>query len=194
MIMRTIFVFAWIFAPSLSRAQCASPTGSAGTLRWISGSSKVMWCNGASWVDTTNSTVASCSGTTAGTINYASSVLRYCNGTNWISMKGPSAGSCAGTTAGTFTYNSGANKFRFCDGTNWYNMEVAAVDCTAPWGGTVANGSSVTAYIQEVYCWDYGDPFNSCTDVGNKETRTCSSGVLSGSYTFETCQVTCCGC
>jgi hypothetical protein len=181
------FLISFLFAGA-AWSQCASPTGTAGTLRWISASSKVMWCNGTSWVDTTNTTGSSCSGTTAGTINYASSVLRYCNGTNWISMKGASAGSCSGTTAGTFTYNSGANKFRFCDGTNWYNMEVAAANCTAPWGETVLHGDSVTAYAVSFSC---GFP-NECE---TSETRTCNNGVLSGYLSAGYCNwESCCSC
>ena len=188
-----LILFVSCLSSSLAWAQCASPTGTAGTIRWISASSKVMWCDGTNWKDTTGTTGSSCSGTTAGTISYASATLSYCNGTNWISMKGASAGSCTGTTAGTFTYNSGASKYRFCDGTNWYNME-ASLNCTAPWGATVNNGSSVTAYLVSQFCWDYGDPLNSCTQAGNYESRTCTNGVLSGYMSNQSCIVTCYGC
>ncbi len=85
-------------------AACASPAANAGQLQWISASSKVMWCDGTSWQDTSNGTVSSCAGVTAGTKNYASGIFSYCDGTNWISMKGSQAGSCAGTSAGYFDY------------------------------------------------------------------------------------------
>jgi hypothetical protein len=47
--------------------------------------------------------------------------------------------------------------------------------CTLPWGGTIANGASVTAYQAST-----GNP---CIT----QTRTCTNGVLSGSYTYQTC-------
>jgi type IV pilus modification protein PilV len=60
-------------------------------------------------------------------------------------------------------------------------------DCTAPWGDAVTNGSSVTAYLSEA------EPFgnvavspNTCHDA---ETRTCTTGTLSGSYTNQTCSI-----
>ena len=52
--------------------------------------------------------------------------------------------------------------------------------CNAPWGGTVANGASITAYSTNVA--PYG---SSC----QPQTRTCSSGALSGSYTAQSCYV-----
>jgi Tfp pilus assembly protein PilV len=51
--------------------------------------------------------------------------------------------------------------------------------CVAPWGATVADGGSVTAYLDET-------PATSCTS----QTRTCTAGSLSGSYQYETCTVT----
>lgn len=47
--------------------------------------------------------------------------------------------------------------------------------CTLPWGGVIANGGSATAYLAATGA--------SCTS----ETRTCTDGVLSGSYNYETC-------
>ena len=57
-----------------------------------------------------------------------------------------------------------------------------AQSCDLPWGGSVAHGSSVDAYSSSSV--SYG---NSCNDV--KQTRTCTNGVLSGSYTNENCVV-----
>ena len=53
-------------------------------------------------------------------------------------------------------------------------------DCTAPWGGTVSNGASITAYEQSSV-----PSGSSCVD----ETRTCTNGVLSGSFTQQNCTV-----
>ncbi len=52
--------------------------------------------------------------------------------------------------------------------------------CTLPWGGTVASGASVTAY--QTSSVPYGTSPVS-------EQRTCTNGVLSGSYTFSSCTV-----
>ncbi len=63
--------------------------------------------------------------------------------------------------------------------TNGSCSVITAQDCTAPWGATVSDGSSVTAYLDAT-------PTTACTS----ETRTCTTGVLSGTYTNETCTVT----
>ena len=118
-----IFILIVLLQGAPVLADCSSPiAGVAGQLSWISSASKVQYCDGTNWKDTTVSTGASCSGTTAGTKTYSSGDLSYCNGTNWISMKGASLGSCSGTTAGTFNYESANSRYRFCDGTNWYKM------------------------------------------------------------------------
>lgn len=54
----------------------------------------------------------------------------------------------------------------------------AGWDCALPWGGMLANGASVTAYLTSC-------ALLSCTG----QTRTCTNGVLSGSYTQQTCNV-----
>ncbi|SMF97400.1 hypothetical protein SAMN02949497_0427 [Methylomagnum ishizawai] len=51
--------------------------------------------------------------------------------------------------------------------------------CDLPWGGTLANGQSVTAY-QTAASAD-------CESAANKQTRTCANGVLSGDYTEQAC-------
>lgn len=53
-------------------------------------------------------------------------------------------------------------------------------------GTSVASGSSVRAYrigiaYEPVYCFD----------ANNRETRTCRDGVLSGTYTYRTCEDRC---
>lgn len=123
----SIFIFLISFD---AFSDCASPSAVAGQLQWISGVSKVQYCNGSSWVDTTATTGASCAGTTGGTINYSAGDLRYCNSTNWISMKGSSIASCAGITAGTYQWDSGLTKMKYCDGTNWYALGGAAATPT----------------------------------------------------------------
>ena len=53
-------------------------------------------------------------------------------------------------------------------------------DCSAPWGATINNNASVTAYQAESV-----PTGNSCVS----EQRDCSQGALSGSYVYETCTV-----
>lgn len=49
--------------------------------------------------------------------------------------------------------------------------------CTLPWGGTIGSGSAVSAYQSAVS--------SNCASI--VETRTCSNGTLSGSYTNQSC-------
>jgi sugar lactone lactonase YvrE len=129
MMQRSLLLFLVLSGgPQLAHAACTD--GVAGQLKWISADSKIEYCDGSSWRDTTQSTGASCSGTPAGTINYLSGDLRYCNGSNWISMKGSSVGTCSGTSAGTINWNSGTAKMRFCDASNWYDMTAGGAGCS----------------------------------------------------------------
>lgn len=60
-------------------------------------------------------------------------------------------------------------------------------DCTAPWGATVTNGSSVTAYLNAIE--PNGSVAVAPNTCPNAETRTCTTGTLSGSYTNQTCTI-----
>lgn len=53
--------------------------------------------------------------------------------------------------------------------------------CNLPWGGTISEGQSVTAY-------SYGSlpPGGNCSNY--RQTRTCTHGTLSGSYPYSSCQ------
>ena len=53
----------------------------------------------------------------------------------------------------------------------------ATTSCSLPWGGTIGDGQSTTAYQADVS--------SNCPGVA--ETRTCNNGTLSGSYTFQSC-------
>ena len=55
--------------------------------------------------------------------------------------------------------------------------------CTLPWGGTIASGSSITAY--------YATPV-ACGSTCTSQTRTCTNGTLSGTYTKQSCTVSAC--
>lgn len=60
----------------------------------------------------------------------------------------------------------------------------ATADCTTPWGVSVTNGTSVTAYSNATVPSGF-----TCTDNSNSESRTCTNGILSGSYTNSLCAV-----
>jgi eight-cysteine-cluster-containing protein len=61
-------------------------------------------------------------------------------------------------------------------------VNVSSYSCTLPWGGTIANGSSVIAYSSSSVA---------CGSTCSSQTRTCAWGVLSGSYQYSKCSVSC---
>lgn len=80
-------------------------------------------------------------------------------------------GSCA-TSYGT-DFSIGSTQYWLCN---------AVVNCTAPWGATIAHNTSIGAYQTATV------PFgSSCASVW--ENRSCFSTVLSGSYTNQYCTV-----
>jgi hypothetical protein len=62
-----------------------------------------------------------------------------------------------------------------------YTSPTCTTDCTLPWGGTIGTGQSVLAYLAS----SPSSPSQTCASMA--QTRTCTSGVLSGSYTSQTC-------
>ena len=58
-----------------------------------------------------------------------------------------------------------------------FNKSGAPTSCGLPWGGTIGDGQSATAYQIDV----------SSNCAGVAQTRNCSNGTLSGSYTFQSC-------
>jgi hypothetical protein len=116
----------------------------------------------------TTSTPANCTAPWGGTVAHGSGVYAYAS----------SSVSCGGSCS---------SQYRTCDnGTlsgSYTNSSCSVQSCTAscslPWGGTLAHGGSVTAYLASSVCG------TSCTS----QTRTCSNGSLSGSYTNQSCTV-----
>lgn len=97
-----------------------------------------------------------------------------CIPTVTFNQTGPSGSSGSGTfTAITpFATNNGV-------------APTTLASCTTPWGTTIASGSGVNAYNQAVGTYDpaTGQYAADCID----EYRTCTDGVLSGSYQYENC-------
>lgn len=92
---------------------------------------------------------------------------------------------CNASFYGALRYNTSTDEFLICQNNGTWGVvdlggmgDCGSTDCALPWGGILANGSGVTAYQQSSV------PFgSSCAS----QTRNCSSGVLSGSYTKESC-------
>ena len=62
-------------------------------------------------------------------------------------------------------------------------VTVTAASCALPWGGTIASGNSVTAY-------QFPSVTSPTTCASVSETRVCTNGSLSGSFTNQSCSVT----
>ncbi|MDD1620131.1 MAG: hypothetical protein LUQ11_01525 [Methylococcaceae bacterium] len=65
---------------------------------------------------------------------------------------------------------------------NWHNnfVTTSTTSCQTPWGATIADGSTTTAYLNAV------EPFGGTCQ---SETRTCTTGTLSGTFTNQSCTV-----
>lgn len=81
--------------------------------------------------------------------------------------------------------NTGTEWTAFLNGlpTNVTADSCAPIPCNLPWGGTLADGASVTAYATTSGCGNAG-----CAS----ETRTCTGGELSGSYQNQACGTSLC--
>jgi hypothetical protein len=67
---------------------------------------------------------------------------------------------------------------------NTANFTRNATSCNLPWGGTVADGGTVTA-------WQTSSSCGGCVS----QVRTCNNGTLSGTYQFQNCNnATCASC
>ena len=109
------------------------------------------------------SAASGCSLPWGGSINHGNSVIAYQNAAV------PFGSACDSQTRTCDDGSlSGSFSFESC-------TVASPSSCSLPWGGTISHGDNVTAY-------EYGD--QSC---GNTQTRTCTDGTLSGSYTNESC-------
>lgn len=113
---------------------------------------------------------ASCSLPWGGSINHNQSATAY------QSSSVPCGSSCNGQTR---TCNNGSLSGSYTNS----SCSVGACGCTLPWGGSISNGQSVTAYQTASV---------SCGSSCNSQTRTCSNGSLSGSYGNPSCSVGSC--
>ncbi|MFA6383550.1 MAG: hypothetical protein WCX17_03945, partial [Parcubacteria group bacterium] len=143
-------------------------------------SSSQGYCNNGLWTTpyAAGSTAASCSVAACPTctLPWGGTIA---NGSGVTAYQSSSVACGSSCTSQTRTCNNGVLSGTYTN----QACSVAACSCTLPWGGTLANGSSVTAYqAGSVPCG------STCTS----QTRTCNSGVLSGSYTSQACSVAGC--
>ena len=111
-----------------------------------------------------------CSLPWGGTISKGQSVTAYSAAT------GPVGQACS-TIAQTRTCNNGTLS-------GSYTNQACTAVCALPWGGTISQGQSVTAYSATSM-----PPGQLCTAAA--QTRTCgAAGTLSGSYASQTCAPT----
>lgn len=176
-------------------ASCTSPWGS--TL--ASGSSVTAYANssvpyGSSCAGESRSCA---NGSLSGSYTYQSCTVQTpaaCSG-GPLSWGGGCTGSVATTPSGSnATASNTATGFTgnisgSCSNGSWTitSQTCAATTCSLPWGGTISNGQSVTAY--QAGSAAYNSP-QTCTSVAT-QTRTCSNGTLSGSYQFGSCKNDC---
>lgn len=113
---------------------------------------------------------ASCSLPWGGSIAHGGSATAYAASTV------PYGSSC---TSQTRTCNNGS-----LSGSYSYSscsvQPAPSASCNLPWGGTIAHGSSVTAYQ-----W----PAHYSPETCIAQSRSCNNGSLSGSYTYSSCVV-----
>jgi hypothetical protein len=85
--------------------------------------------------------------------------------------------SSSGSTAQAATVTAGTYN------TGW-SATTNSGPCNLPWGGTINHGQSVTAFQAASV---------SCGQTCQSQTRACSAGVLSGSFTQQSCSIESCG-
>ena len=86
---------------------------------------------------------------------------------------------CPSCTSETRTCTSGSLSGSYTNA----SCSVSCASCNLPWGGSISHGQSVTA-------WNTSSSCGGCSP----QTRTCSNGSLSGSFTFSSCTTSCASC
>lgn len=134
---------------------------------------------------------AACTNAKNGTVRYvsgASPPWQFCNGGAWVNFKQPQCQD--NDTAGCYLEeNRSINDPDFIAANIRDGVKILGVtgtykeNCTLPWGGTLINGQSTSAYLSN-------SP--ACGESCQSQTRTCTDGNLSGSYTHQSCSVAAC--
>ncbi|MHB8860341.1 MAG: hypothetical protein ACYC48_01235 [Minisyncoccota bacterium] len=162
--------------PATTINNCNLPTTSSGS---SAGSCPASYtgscsysCNNRSWTSPSSNSctapAAPCNVSPWGTIASGSSVTAY---------QSASVTSPATCTSQTRTCTNGTLSGSYTNA----SCSVTLASCTLPWGGTIASGVSVTAFLNPTAV----APATCASDPS--QTRTCTNGTLSGSYTNQNC-------
>lgn len=144
MIKYLLIVLVLLCIPLQGRTQVCSR---AGQFEWNGGTGQLRWCNGYNWVSSAISTLTSCSGTTAGTLNALGADMRFCDGVFWRSVKGTILDSCVGFTAGQLLWDNQRRLLKYCDGAFWYMLFNAG---TPTLGSLSVNGGATTTSLNNL--------------------------------------------
>jgi hypothetical protein len=107
-------------APTTTDGTCTI----AGQIEWFPSKSKVEWCDGTNWQDSSGPGGASCAGMPGGKIENLDGNPAYCDGAKWIKLHVNTAGSCSGVKAGTFkAFGSVPIDMRYCNGSRWKSLK-----------------------------------------------------------------------
>lgn len=117
----------FIFSIQIANANCLSPDGTRGDIRWNSTQQSINWCNGTTWVFPVIGPGLSCTTEPAGRITNVGASVQFCDGTFWQNMKGTQMDFCLGDIPGTFRWDQTRMLMKFCDGINWHAMYDAKV-------------------------------------------------------------------
>lgn len=163
--------FTWYFSGASASASipytvtCGPPPANA------TGTACSFSCNsGYIWDGASGCIAAPCNLPWGGTIASGSNVTAYSSSSvSCGSTCSSQTRTCTnGTLSGTYTKQS-------CSVSS-------CASCNLPWGGTIASGSSITAYSTD------------CGTCSTSQTRTCTNGTLSGTYTNQSCSPVCSNC
>jgi hypothetical protein len=142
----------------------AGPPGPAGEAHWVLQGSDISSANAGNVV--IGGTSAHAKLTVAGSIGV-----------------GADGAACTAAKSGALRWNASSSKLELCVGSQWRGVVLEGPSCTTPWGATLSEGQSVTAFQAASVA---------CQSTCQSQTRTCSGGVLSGTYSEPSCSVAAC--
>lgn len=156
--------------------ECTDGTGTYNGSSGSHGAVYISWTNPPAPSCTINVSPTAVNRGTGATLSWSSSYATsfYISGVGYVAGSGSTT--VAPNTTTTYAGSvSGAGGSGSCSRTLTVYQP-----CTLPWGGSITHGASATAYQASTV--PYG---SSCVS----QTRSCSNGTLSGTYTYGSCSV-----